>query len=569
MDSSISTQSYIDISFDGEEFEEYSRNGYIFQINVEELILFNDIYTDSVYSDFKHVNLRITFVHKEPISLKVGDRCIFYIDNYRDSMNGFGPQGPSASCTTGSFYGSLDYDSLPTFFIDNKFRTVDITDTIYGTTEYSYTDSNGIIHTYEIETEKGHTATTNGAYMPIISKIDGTLEEFLADPENEDWKNLFTQLEIMNGCLPVVGTDCLEGQYAFVTDKAKIIDGRFFTDAEYENGEKVLIISKEVAEDSNLKVGDKIKLSQFHLTEEAGRTKSYYEERALYYDREANININPAVGSFTSIPKFTTVDEEFTIVGIYDHSEDWTTNMFAFTPNTVFMPKSAQIGGGYGGISIKETIEYTHEITGEPVTSTTVYRNGAEGVGLVVEIKNGMMDEFKQEIAETDMDGKFLVFDQGYEESIIPARLLASMGRNLFIIVVSGWILLLILYVLLYQTKQNKTLGIMRSIGATSGKTRRYIFICGIIPAILGVTIGTALSMSFIKYSQSWILGFIVEQGDIANESGRFSQMLSQNQIEPTTFVYTAIIQIIIFAVVLWLCGYVVAKRPPRKLTSK
>ena len=79
----------------------------------------------------------------------------------------------------------------------------------------------------------------------------------------------------------------------------------------------------------------------------------------------------------------------------------------------------------------------------------------------------------------------FLVFDQGYEDSIISARLLASMGRSLFVIVFCGWLILLVLYILLYQFKQNKTLGIMRSVGATPMGAGWYAFICGII---LGVT---------------------------------------------------------------------------------
>ncbi len=549
------TMDQTNVSLNGGEASEYNTKICSVDIAVEELFLFNDVFTENVFSDFKYVSLTLQYYSDsdEPL-LEFGDRCIFYIDNYRCRSNSFAA-GPSATCLTGGKdYGFLSESGLQVIRVGDELRSFASSGATYKTEEIPYVDIDGTEGIYISKEMTGLRGTMDDDMIPVMSKLEGSLEEFLA--ENESWGNLFTHLEVMNGCLPVIGTDLTEGQYAFVTDLAKIVEGRFFTKEECERGENVLIISRAVAEKGGIKAGDVINLSQFLLNKESGRTDDYFEERRENFHPDYLVNINPTVGNYVKTPEFSTENVGFTVVGIYDQSEKWEDNMFAFTPNTVFMPKKAQVQGGYGGFA------YSEEGYPEPL------RNGAEGVGLVVEIKNGMLDEFREEIVKTDMAESFLTFDQGYEESIIPARLLASMGRSLFIIVFCGWILLLVLYVLLYQFKQNKTLGVMRSVGATPTKARRYIFTCGIIPAILGVSVGGGVGMLLLDGVQSKIFSLILDSGDIAEESARFQTILSQNTADPAALIPVTALQIAIFAVVLWVCAYVIARRPPRKLSS-
>ena len=530
------TSEKIDVFFDGETKMEYNRGVFRLMISVEDLYLFNDVFTDGVFHEFEYVELVVPILYENEAELfKRGERCIFYLENYRNQLNSYG-LGPSAMCSTGLHF---DGKGIQVISEGEEFYAFVPDEVVVGDDVYAST----------LKT------SYNSSRMPVISPIDGTVEGFLDAPENKDWKDLFKMIETVNCCLPVVGTDCLEGQYAFITDKAKIIDGRAFTAEEYANGEKVIVISKAIAEDGNVGVGDVIRISQFDLTRESGRTQNYFDElndKALF---DEAININPTVGSFASIPKFTTNDEEFTIVGIYDQSEEWSETMFSFTPNTVFMPSSAQIDGGYGGFAYSD--------------GAKLYRNGSEGIGLVVELKNGMTDEFRQEIASTDMAECFLIFEQSYDEAIIPARLLASMGQRLFIIVFCGWFMVLILYVLLYQLKQNKTLGIMRSVGVTSGKARRYIFLCCLLPVALGTCLGSVLSVRLIKGIQGKLVGYIMSDSEMGSQMLGLTQLLENNQVDPKIFVFAALVQICVFAVALWICAYTVAKRPPRKLTSK
>ncbi len=553
-DESVTGQ--ISLSLDGGKAAEYDTKMCELEIAVEKLYLFNDVFTENVFSDFKYVHLTLSYYSntEEPL-FKPGDRCIFYIDNYRAYSNSW---GPSAVCFTGGadvgyFNGKglqvvRDGDELVTFTADSV---------TYETKQIPYTNGDGTEIIYEIEEMTALAGVTGDGYVPVMSKLDGSIEEFLDIPENGEWNSLFAHLERVNGCLPVVGTDLLEGQYAFVTDIAKIVEGRFFTEEEYENGENVMIISKAVAEKGNIKAGDVIDLSQFLLNRDSGRTEDYFSERRDADFADYLVNVNPTVGVYVTPPKFTAENEKFTVVGIYDQSEKWENNMFAFTPNTVFMPKKAQTEGGYGVFS------YYEDGSAEPV------HGGAEGIGLVVEIKNGRLDDFREEIVSTDMAEFFLTFDQGYEDSVIPARLLASMGRNLFIIVLCGWVLLLVLYVLLYQLKQNRTLGIMRSVGATPAEARRYIFACGIVPAVLGVSVGGCVGMLLTETVQSKVFSLILEGGDIGGEMTRFSTLLDGRSADPAKLIPVTFVQIAIFALVLWACATIVAKRPPRKLGSE
>ena len=108
----------------------------------------------------------------------------------------------------------------------------------------------------------------------------------------------------------------------------------------------------------------------------------------------------------------------------------------------------------------------------------------------------------------------------------------------------------------------------MRSVGATPMGAGWYAFICGIIPAALGIASGCTLGMLLIGTVQSKIFALILSQGDIAEESTRFSVLLSQNMAEPAMLIPVSILQLLAFAVVLFVCAFIVASRPPRKLSS-
>ncbi len=542
-----------DITLNDGEAERHVAKMCSVDIVVEKLYLFNDVFTENVFSDFKYVTLTLQYYSADEAPLlEFGDRCIFYVDNYRYTTN-YG--GPSAACYTGGAgYGYFGESGLQVIRVGDELKSFISDGATYRTEEIPYVDVDGTEGIYTHTEMTGLSGTMDSEMIPVMSRLDGEIEDFLA--ENEDWQKLFTHLETVNNSLPVVGTDCLEGQYAFVTDRAKIIEGRAFTPEEYESGAKVLIVSRDVAEKGNISVGDRISLSQFLLNRDAGRTDDYFTDQSRGNRWDFLVNINPTVGSYVKTPEFSTENEEFEVVGIYDQSEKWEENMFAFTPNTVFMPKGAQADGGYGGLAHNDGD--SHEIV----------RGGAEGVGLVIEIKNGMMDLFREEAAEAGLTEGFLLFDQGYEDAIIPARLLASMGRSLFIIVFCGWLLLLTLYVLLYQLKQNKTLGTMRSVGATSAVARRYVFTCSLFPALVGVSIGTGLGMLLVGAVQTKIFELILGSGDMAEESDRFAMMLTQNQTDPMSLIPVSVLQILVIAAALWVCAFVVAKRPPRSLSA-
>ena len=98
-------------------------------------------------------------------------------------------------------------------------------------------------------------------YNPFLVPISRTAEEFFASPEGADWSELKKQTEIQYQSVPIIGTDFLESMYLFHQQEAYLIEGKTFSEEDYQNGTEVCIISETIAKESGLKVGDSIDLS--------------------------------------------------------------------------------------------------------------------------------------------------------------------------------------------------------------------------------------------------------------------------------------------------------------------
>lgn len=98
---------------------------------------------------------------------------------------------------------------------------------------------------------------------PTIMPLTGSVEDFLASPEADAWNDTLEQAKIRQQCVPVLGTDLLESMFSFHQQETTIVDGRSFTQAEYETGSRVCIISQTSALASGLQVGDSISLQPY------------------------------------------------------------------------------------------------------------------------------------------------------------------------------------------------------------------------------------------------------------------------------------------------------------------
>ena len=400
--------------------------------------------------------------------------------------------------------------------------------------------------------EDGNPIMNERYAFPAAQPIEvESYEEVLAfEPEDEIWTSYLEQWNLQQHSLPVVGTDHLESMYAFLTNRAYIMEGRSFTQEEYENGDKVLIISEKMAARNDLKVGDTITLRQYlGAFEEPGGMGS-----GSVLQRPGGPKNNPTVDLF-SMDQTYGEEETFTLVGIYKMVGEWSRGTYDFTPNTVFMPRAAQIPGGGGTIPEEEG-------------GDDIY-----GLQLSIELKNGSVNDFMLALDKSPYAGQFYPFDQGYEDVQKSINSMAVSMSRLLLLSVCGFIIFLVLYLLMFQGNEKKTLGTMRSLGCSPRQAGRYLFTGGFLISLFGVGIGTFAGGIVMKLVQDRVLADAM--ASINTQARGFSntittvsltEMVQQSSLGPEKLLLLALGELALFTILLLFQAWRLAKQDPRRL---
>ncbi len=427
---------------------------------------------------------------------------------------------------------------------------------------------------------------SRGERYPVAVEWNGTAEELQRD---EYWGGLAKTYEMALSSFPVLGTNSLESIYSFVKNEAKIVSGRSFTNEEYASGAKVLVMDEGVASSAGLQVGDKVNIRQFQPA--IGYAEDNYSFHDGWYSMDGEYN-NPTLGGSVFIHGLPEGEpEEFTIVGLYRIENEWKNSTCSFTPNTVFMPRGAQTELAYGGPSVLlGTNVHTRMLPDgrsfeweEP----EVRVGGVNGVYMSIILKNGTMDDFLQRIRDDTVTEEYeyeangekttdvfyrkglgghtiLCFDQGYssaKESMVSA---VSQTGRLALLMLAGAALIFLTYILIHQTGERKTLGIMRSLGAEPKTARAYLFTSGLVIAAAGAVIGTLLAALFAGGITDKLVGAAMGEG-----AELFRDMLRESAVPARVCALTALAEILLAALVLFAHASVTASKNPRKLLGK
>ena len=472
--------------------------------------------------------------------LEVGGRYVFCGAYHHDGFNVF---APPRYCTFGD--GMIDGEHL---------RRV---------TEMSY-DVGG-----EEDIPRIGSATVGD---PFITRIEGTAEEFLADPANAEWVRMLEVQDIAQHSVPILGTDSMESMYLFANSKARIPEGRGISQEEYDTSARVCVLSTALAEKSGIRVGDTIPISQFWCTNEGTVTQPNNASTSTT-PQDGKLN-NPTIGNVSMETELMTQDEEFTVIGLYQLSDEWAEGSYNFTPNTVFIPKKAQLPGGFGGFSHSGSVTYT-DGNGAEKTASRSSPDASWGVYLSVKLRNGTAEEFTKALADTSLEGQFIVTDQGYGSILGSIQAVSQSSRQLFTLVVLGWLLLLALYLLLYQSRQRRNLGIMRSQGASPKMTSRYLFGSGMTLAVIGVGLGSLVSLGLLSKVQELLYAAATYTVTLSSYSAAgpteqsFRELLTQSQLPGYWIGILAAAQLILFTLTLYIQARVLSGRSPRQLLGK
>ena len=402
----------------------------------------------------------------------------------------------------------------------------------------------------------------------VMVQVEGTLEEFLADPANAQWAWFLESSHKQNRALPVLGTEALDTFHAFVNYDATMTQGRFFTQEEYDTGARVCILSETLAESSGIALGDTITMSQFAC--HGGNSLGYINESVSAVN-DGMMN-NPGLGLLTY--REFEPEEEFTVVGLYRLRNQWADTSYSFTPNTVFIPQKAQMEGAFGGMSNLD-IEISET---DPYYQTIVKRNqrmgGTYGIYFTMKLKNGMVADFVTALEGTPHQGQYLTLDQGFDAVQKTLDTTADSTRTLFLAVALGWVLMAALYVLLYQGRQNRNVGIMLSLGAGKKQAQNYLWGSGMMVCGLGIAVGTVITALTMNLVQNKLLeatfGVEANRYSVAGLSeDAVSTMITQSQLPLWVIVAAAAAQLLILGVILYLQARAMSRKSPRKLLGK
>lgn len=424
---------------------------------------------------------------------------------------------------------------------------------------------------------------SRGERVPVAVEWNGTAEELAKD---EVWGKFIEEYRMAQCSFPVLGTNCLESMYSFVQNEASIVHGRSFTQDEYDTGAKVLVMDEGVAVKAGLSVGDKVSIKQFRpaIGYDEGN-QSFHND---FYSASDEYN-NPTLGSnvfFHGLPEGEA--EEFTIVGLYRIENEWKDALCSFTPNTLFMPRAAQTelacGGPSKNLGAEPISQFDAEGNETRLMLPRLEMGGVCGVYMSIILKNGSMNEFLERL-EADCEYEnipfgedgylvkrvkglnsktFFCFDQGYEAVKASIEGVWASALKLLGMTCALALLLFIAYLLLYQAMERRTLGIMRSLGAKPQRTRRYLFISGLVLAAVGIAVGTALSAAFANLIADKLAGAVMgENAELMRES------LAGDRLPAWLYALIALIELIIAAVLLHAHAAHLSKKEPRKLLVK
>ena len=389
--------------------------------------------------------------------------------------------------------------------------------------------------------------------MPEIKSFDEfreIAESFRLESYGE-WDSYRAAWEKQQRSLPVVGTERLESVYSFLTNRASIKEGRSFTQEEYASGARVLILSEKMAARQKLKVGDKLTLQQYNpLYGDPGgvgrASVRFYPGYSKNNPTVDMLRLNQSYGQ----------EEEFTLVGIYSLSGEWGWGTYDFTPNTVFMPRRAQIAGAIGEIPPAEEAQ------------EDIY-----GIELSIELKNGRVNDFMLKMDKSPYAGQFYAFDQGYEEVQKGINSMAESMQRLFLLSCAAFVLFLLLYLLMFQGAEKKTLGTLRSLGNSPARTGVYLFGGGFIIAAGGILIGILTGSLIMNRVQDKILADALANIDTSVRGSSLvlgeealTRMVRETGAEPKTLMLLAAAELALIAVLLAFQAWQMARRNPRRL---
>ncbi len=160
--------------------------------------------------------------------------------------------------------------------------------------------------------------------LPWCTEYTGTVEEFLANPEAQRWnEEVFPLCRRGYESATLMLTDRIESIQTFHNSTNSLVEGRFFTQEEYDSGADVCIVSADYAVENGLKLGDTITMELYQgYTMLTSSNVTYLQRHVMLAENAIDL------------------EKTYTIVGIYT-GPVVQNDSYGFNADTIFAPKAS------------------------------------------------------------------------------------------------------------------------------------------------------------------------------------------------------------------------------------
>ena len=283
-----------------------------------------------------------------------------------------------------------------------------------------------------------------------------TAEEMIAS--SPTWQKAMESVRVNSHSVPVLAVNHLEALADFAAGTTMVTQGRSISQAEYDSGAAVCLISESLARENGLNVGDVLPLSLYE----------YDQDLRYSYIHE----YNPRPSCYLPDQGFQQ-ETEYTIIGLYRQSNEWVTTPTSFTPNSVFVPEKS-------------------------VTCQTV--TGNYGVWSSLILQNGTIDQMEARLEENDLGGAVTYYDQGYSDIVESLDGYTRVSRTVLCVGLALWAVVLAAYCVLLPMQESKTALRMWTLGAKQKDITKQIW----TPSALMAAAGTVIALAVSIPGMSW-----------------------------------------------------------------
>ena len=311
--------------------------------------------------------------------------------------------------------------------------------------------------------------------LPSIQELpDGVTAQEVID-STSSWRMAMESIQTNNHSVPVLAVDSVEGMLEFASGRTQITQGRSISQEEYRDGAAVCLISETLARESGLDVGDTLPLSL------------YENEKPLPWTFRTTVGDSDPTASYYLPQRGFQQETEYTIIGLYRQSSEWSETVASFTPNSVLTPKKS--------------------VTCAMETGGSAIEASPSGLWGTMILKNGTADQMEARLKENGLGGVVTYYDQGYSGIMESLDGFSRVSRTVLWVGLALWVVVLAAYCVLFPLQEGKTALRMWTLGTVKRDITGSIWLSSAAVAVIGTVIALAVSIP----GMSWAIGKLQE----------------------------------------------------------